>query len=263
MIFSGSVGEYPLVFGLLKGVEPMKKTISSKEWLEILGKELLQDFQDAFAKVHGLSVCFLDTHGLQLTNWSNPSLLCHNMMRGNRERCTQEFQDALATVQRHSQCHICKCYMGLNFALCPVWYADKLVAIVCVGGLICDTEAISDEILKNFHIPLLTYSHLTNIIDLLTKTLLLFNSNTIILANENAPYLQVDPEKELKLLDERITKRETEVAGLICQGLSNRQIAEQLFISEKTVKTHVSNILLKLGIKDRMQLVVKHCRIQN
>lgn len=51
------------------------------------------------------------------------------------------------------------------------------------------------------------------------------------------------------------------MAMLICQGLSNKQIAEQLFISEKTIKTHVSNILSKLDIKDRMQLILEYCRI--
>lgn len=58
-----------------------------------------------------------------------------------------------------------------------------------------------------------------------------------------------------------MSRREAEVAMLICQGLSNKQIAEQLFISEKTIKTHVSNILSKLDIKDRMQLILEYCRI--
>jgi DNA-binding CsgD family transcriptional regulator len=58
-----------------------------------------------------------------------------------------------------------------------------------------------------------------------------------------------------------LSRREAEVAMLICQGLSNKQIAEQLFISEKTIKTHVSNILSKLDIKDRMQLILEYCRI--
>ncbi len=51
----------------------------------------------------------------------------------------------------------------------------------------------------------------------------------------------------------RLTPRETEVLRLLGQGLSNRALAERLFVSEKTVKTHVSSILAKLGLADRTQ----------
>jgi DNA-binding NarL/FixJ family response regulator len=54
----------------------------------------------------------------------------------------------------------------------------------------------------------------------------------------------------------RLTDRENEVLHLIADGLNNREIAEKLFISEKTVKTHVSNILGKLGLTDRTQAAI-------
>lgn len=50
-----------------------------------------------------------------------------------------------------------------------------------------------------------------------------------------------------------LTHRELEVLALIAQGASNREIAEALFISEGTVKTHISNILNRLGVRDRTQ----------
>jgi NarL family two-component system response regulator LiaR len=56
-------------------------------------------------------------------------------------------------------------------------------------------------------------------------------------------------------LDE-LTPRETEVLQLIAQGMSNREIAHDLTISEKTVKTHVSNILSKLHLADRTQAAI-------
>jgi DNA-binding NarL/FixJ family response regulator len=52
---------------------------------------------------------------------------------------------------------------------------------------------------------------------------------------------------------DRLTPRETEVLRLLGEGLSNRALAERLFVSEKTVKTHVSSILAKLGLSDRTQ----------
>ncbi len=55
---------------------------------------------------------------------------------------------------------------------------------------------------------------------------------------------------------EQLTERELEVVRLIAQGASNHDIASKLVISEKTVKTHVSNILGKLGLADRTQLAI-------
>ena len=60
-------------------------------------------------------------------------------------------------------------------------------------------------------------------------------------------------EQRLKLLG--ITKRELEILELIAQGLSNREIAEKLFVSENTVKTHSSRLFDKLGAKRRTQAV--------
>ncbi|OXS55309.1 DNA-binding response regulator [Cohnella sp. CIP 111063] len=54
-------------------------------------------------------------------------------------------------------------------------------------------------------------------------------------------------------MPDKLTEREAEVLGLIAQGQSNKEIAAACGISEKTVKTHVSNILSKLGLADRTQ----------
>jgi DNA-binding NarL/FixJ family response regulator len=60
---------------------------------------------------------------------------------------------------------------------------------------------------------------------------------------------------------EALTERETDVLRLLAQGKSNKEIAHQLSLSEKTVKTHVSNILAKLGVPSRTQAALYAVRI--
>jgi NarL family two-component system response regulator LiaR len=65
---------------------------------------------------------------------------------------------------------------------------------------------------------------------------------------------QASPVRESQVDD--ITERERDVIRLVAKGRSNHDIAQELFISEKTVKTHISNILSKLNLQDRTQLAI-------
>ena len=83
-----------------------------------------------------------------------------------------------------------------------------------------------------------------------------------------AGQVQLAPEAAARLMrevsapenPEALTERETDVLKLVARGMANKQIARSLFIGEKTVKTHVSNILLKLGVNSRTQAALHAAR---
>lgn len=70
-----------------------------------------------------------------------------------------------------------------------------------------------------------------------------------------APVLSADVESKIAQLSEPLTKREKEIISLLFLGLSNKTIADRLYISEKTVKTHLNSIFRKLKVKNRSQVL--------
>ena len=81
--------------------------------------------------------------------------------------------------------------------------------------------------------------------------------------------VQLAPEAAARLMrevrspesPEALTEREAEVLRLVARGWANKQIAQELFVGEKTVKAHVSNILTKLGVQSRTQAALHAVRI--
>jgi DNA-binding NarL/FixJ family response regulator len=67
----------------------------------------------------------------------------------------------------------------------------------------------------------------------------------------------VHPRPEAAPVLDQLTEREREILRLLAHGLSNAELAEKLYLSETTVKTHVSAILRKLGVRDRVQAVIR------
>jgi DNA-binding NarL/FixJ family response regulator len=76
------------------------------------------------------------------------------------------------------------------------------------------------------------------------------------------PNLNNQPKKEdVFTMTQKLTKREKDIVNLIAQGKSNKEIADALFLSELTVKTHRKNIKDKLGAKGKAELIFKSIRL--
>lgn len=89
----------------------------------------------------------------------------------------------------------------------------------------------------------------------------LTNSIYRVLKGENVFPTQIEKEVEANQQQseddiQELSDREHQVLELLAQGMSNKKLAEELYISEKTVKNHVSNILHKLSVNDRTQAVI-------
>lgn len=230
--------------------------ITSKEWLEIIGKDRLQTFQDAFAKLHGISCVFFDQQGYNLTTCSNRPLFCQAASEKNVQRCKEEEMRSLALVQEEQSMKVFTCYLGLKYFIVPVFFNGKIVAYIC-GGIVADkATAISGKNREKFNVIAMSEEKLRSIAYTLNLEISLLNIDI-----DNMFKTVYGGNKPIESVFEgKLSKREIEVSQAICEGLNNKQIAERLFISEKTVKSHLSNIFLKLDLQDRVQLIVEYGR---
>ncbi|MDU5335247.1 response regulator transcription factor [Enterococcus sp.] len=83
-----------------------------------------------------------------------------------------------------------------------------------------------------------------------------FNGERVLEPEVTTKMMEQLSNRNRHVLHEELTNREQEILLLIAQGMSNQEIADELFITLKTVKTHVSNILAKLEVEDRTQAAI-------
>lgn len=97
----------------------MRNTFSSQEWLKFIGKEKLQTFQDSFARVDNISLCFFDLEGTPLTVWSNSSLLCHQIIQNNKKTLSAGKRKINVFSQKNSADKIVYVLFGVNVFYVP------------------------------------------------------------------------------------------------------------------------------------------------
>ena len=230
----------------------MKKIPSSVDQLLcFIDKEKLQTFQDRFASSYGVSMVFLDLSGQSVTVNSQNSLLCYTVEKEHPARCRENFQMDLESMHNgESFIHICP--FGIVCLYIPVYFNNQLAAYVAVGGMTYENSILPDNLKNRFHITSYNKETVQNIQSLLESLLRLINMG---FSTQLTDKTAVQEEK-IRSQDVPISRREHEVVKLLCIGCSNKEIAQKLGISEPTVKTHISNVLTKLNLHDRTQIVV-------
>lgn len=134
--------------------------------------------------------------------------------------------------------HVKRQYPGIKILVLTTFYDDKNITDAISNG--ADGYLLKDS---GKDAILGAVSQLMNGVSVLDPKVMLRLTS---LMNRNQP---VD-------VCEEMTEREREIATLLAQGLTNRQIADKLYISEGTVKNYISSIYDKTGIHDRVKLVV-------
>ncbi|HBJ1648193.1 UNVERIFIED_ORG: RNA polymerase subunit sigma-70 [Clostridium botulinum] len=225
-----------------------------EKWIKIKGKRKIQSFQDLYADLFNISLGIMSLEGKTLTVWSNSSLFCNYIIKNNSERCKQEKQKIIDYVMKTGKSIKYTCYMKITYFACPIFYGDDLVAICLGGGVYLkeDKDSLNESIVKG--IEILETSKLNDIINLLENVFNLIDNEKEITQFEKDKNEKFN--EDLFFLENKLTLREMEVVKLINLGMTNKEICMKLNISEKTVKTHVTNILRKLKMKDRLEVVI-------
>ncbi|EEM97294.1 hypothetical protein bthur0013_13410 [Bacillus thuringiensis IBL 200] len=140
-------------------------------------------------------------------------------------------------------------------AIIQEWPEAKIVVVTSF----LDDEKLYPVIEAGATSYLLKTSKASDIADAVRAT---YDGETVLEPKVTGKMMSRMRQKKEQPLHDDLTEREFEILLLIAEGKSNQEIADELFIALKTVKTHVSNILNKLNVSDRTQAVIYAFRHQ-
>ena len=223
------------------------------KWLNTVGKEHVQTFQDNFAAAFDISACVLTLSGETLTVWSNESLLCDYLSSREGNHCRLQRQRALQKMLQRNKTVVETCYAGLVSVYTPVYMGEEIVAAFFAGAV--SAGEVAGELGRRFQVPAADMDQILQIAGLLSSILKMLS------AVQNGELPQTAPATAgllaAALMEKyHLSEREVTVVQHILAGESNKTIAEQLYISEKTVKTHIGNVFKKLQVRDRLQVAL-------
>lgn len=247
----------------------------------------MQNIQDFFAKTMNIGMVTVYEKN-RLTQSSNPCSFCQEYIKksniggGKCFACHEEWENS---AKKKKETIICKCHLGLTNFAAPVYLEGQYIGSI-IGGQIL-TEHKNEQYFKNIAKEL-EIDDKEGLLEAAKKIKIFSDDEFKIIAKSLATLTKsisemayakyqlskigidykvprnVAIEEWLVLNHENIktplTSREFEVLKQIVLGKSNTEIAKELFISVHTVKAHVSSLLEKLFVEDRVQVAVKAIR---
>lgn len=219
----------------------------------------LQYLQDLYSKQFHLSIAIFRRDGNEFSISSNQSLECAQAASKNPGICKNQLKHMLQQGVTRRSTVIATCPIGLTTAVIPLGTALEtdtmsepdfylLIGKIRIRGV---EDPFSVSAGREDEANLYDLTEFKQIIQLIS-----FNMDFLFgLVKQSKIALGHAQPIEKEILD-TLTHREKEILHLVSVGMSNQQISKNLFISEQTVKVHVSNILKKLQMKNRTQLAL-------
>lgn len=242
------------------GTHGVAYPITIDEWFNLIGRGDLQDFQDCFTAETGICLSLIGRAGDALLIPSKERWFCTFSKSHFSHACALEVSRILNDLIKRYEGRgdynptILSCDFGLMEFYMPVYCDNHLIAFWTGGGFVLDDMHRASMLRNKFDVAMLTKESLHRNMRRLMATTRLLNVN---MGRDRQTGAGTRGEE---LFVGKLTRREREVAELVCRGMSNREVAQALFLSEKTVKSHMSSILSKLGVRDRAQLVFEFSR---
>ncbi|HOB28277.1 MAG: LuxR family transcriptional regulator [Dethiobacteria bacterium] len=210
----------------------------------------LQYLQDMLARANDMTVCLYTSDGTDFTIPSNQQQCCFDPKVNNNEACKKFVQSAINQAKEEGDLVFLTCHRGLTTAVSPLglYLPNKFISTpkyyLFSGRLSLKDEEKSEAAGMSRN----TFENRVEIIKVIFD--LIFSLSLI----GELDFVSVETDKQES--NAALTGREKEIIRLVSLGLSNQEIADQLFISDKTVKTHLSNIYKKLEMTNRTELAL-------
>lgn len=234
--------------------------VTIDEWFSFIGKGNLQDFQDCFSSETGISLALVGKAGEELLVKSKARWFCDFSRSQFAHSCDFDDSKMLSGhIKQYEARHTYDptefiCGFGMMGFILPIYFDNCLTAFWQGGGYTIEGQYCAETLKTKFDVVVLTRNELDQCLRRLVAMTRLMNISL------SGIYAQ-EPDNRLRkemLLSKKLTKREQEVAELVCRGMSNKEVAAFMFLSEKTVKNHMGSILAKLGVRDRSQLMFEY-----
>lgn len=220
----------------------------------------IQYLQDLYSKHCKFSISLYDQAGIRFLIPSNYSLSCYHSCKEEGAFC-QNFSDKLLNqVRKQSSPLFTTCPFGLSIVIFPLGLcletnttpqADYYL-VVGKTKLSNDKSFISTQ-----QQPLVSCKSEMSIEEFKEITQIIAFNMDMILSLVKLQGISLNKKKTIKKEDyAKLTQREKEILHLVSSGMSNQEIADDLFISDHTVKVHISNILKKLHLNNRTKLAL-------